>query len=379
MTVASAGASPSRDAPGGHGAAVPIQGGHLDALTGIRGIAAWSVVIYHLRTALTHQLPDWLMHVLAKGYLAVDMFFMLSGFVIWYNYAGKLETGGWDAVPRFWWRRLARIWPLHGLVLAGFAVFALAIALRGRPLADYPLAQLPLQLLLLQNWGLTSELAWNVPSWSISTEMAAYVFFPLIALRSRWQELAPPALLLRTAIALILLAAMFLPLGGIGVNLAQMGLWRCLVEFGLGNLLCLLWSHWRTHPNTAWLSGLACSAAVAAGIGFALPEVTWVPVAFFTGLLALATGKGPIVRLLAATPLRTLGEISYSTYLAHYLLFILFKIVAADAQAQITLPALAVFVALLLAVSVALYQLVERPAQAWMTARPPQRLIPALA
>ncbi|MFN5779758.1 MAG: acyltransferase, partial [Novosphingobium sp.] len=59
--------------------------GHLDALTGIRGLAAWLVVLYHIRLSLTALLPGEVIVALAKGYLAVDLFFMLSGFVIWYN------------------------------------------------------------------------------------------------------------------------------------------------------------------------------------------------------------------------------------------------------------------------------------------------------
>jgi peptidoglycan/LPS O-acetylase OafA/YrhL len=93
---------------------------HLDALTGIRGIAAWGVVLYHIRLSLTGLLPAPVIAVFAKGYLAVDLFFILSGFVIWYNYAARIADGGAGAARLFLWRRFARVWPLHGAILAGF-------------------------------------------------------------------------------------------------------------------------------------------------------------------------------------------------------------------------------------------------------------------
>ena len=67
---------------------------HLGALTGIRGIAAWVVVLFHVRVTLVHSLPGWVLAVIAKGYLAVDLFFILSGFVLWYNYGERLQGGG---------------------------------------------------------------------------------------------------------------------------------------------------------------------------------------------------------------------------------------------------------------------------------------------
>ena len=61
----------------------PAPPRHLDALTGLRGIAAWMVVLFHIRLSLTGLLPGWAIAGLGKGYLAVDLFFMLSGFVLW--------------------------------------------------------------------------------------------------------------------------------------------------------------------------------------------------------------------------------------------------------------------------------------------------------
>ena len=118
--------------------------GHLDALTGIRGLAAWLVVLYHIRLSLTALLPGEVIAALAKGYLAVDLFFMLSGFVIWYNYADRLRAGGGAETRLFLWRRFARVWPLHAAILAAFIAFVALLLATGRPAPGYPLGELPM-------------------------------------------------------------------------------------------------------------------------------------------------------------------------------------------------------------------------------------------
>jgi peptidoglycan/LPS O-acetylase OafA/YrhL len=339
---------------------------HLDALTGIRGIAAWLVVLYHIRLSLTGILPAWTIAAMAKGYLAVDLFFILSGFVLWYNYADRLRTGGLGEAGAFLWRRIARIWPLHAVILMLFVAFALVLATTGRSTSGYPFAELPLHVLLVQNWGFTAELSWNHPAWSISTEMAAYLLFPLVALAAPWDRLRPAALL---ALALALLGAIHLlfAVNGhatLGEDIVGLGLWRCLLEFALGNVLCLLWLRWRGgRALVASAAAAVCGAVLAAGWLLALPETAFVPASFAAGLMALALGRGGLARLLGSPLPRYLGEISYSTYLAHFLLFIVFKLMFVDASLQIGWAGLAGFLAMVLAASAGFYHLVEKPAQ----------------
>lgn len=358
-------------------AASPAPSGHLDALTGIRGIAAWLVVFYHLRLSLTGLLPAPAIEVLAKGYLAVDMFFMLSGFVIWYNYAGRIADGGWHASADFLWRRFARVWPLHGAILAAFMAFAVLLALTGRDTSDYPWHELPLHVLLLQNWGFTQALAWNHPSWSISTEMAAYLAFPaLVPLLAR-AETSRLSLLVLAAGLIAALAALYAANGHstLGADISGLGLWRCLSEFTLGCVMCMMWR--LTREGRA--AGLICAAGLVLvgvlALTFDLPETAVVPAALFAGLLALAHDRGPLARLLGAKVPRYLGEISYSTYLAHFGLFIAFKLAFVDETLQLGWASLAGFVALLLAVSAALYHGLEKPAQRWLGRRPPRLIL----
>ncbi len=346
---------------------------HLDALTGIRGIAAWGVVLYHIRLSLTAILPPEAIALFAKGYLAVDLFFILSGFVIWYNYAARIGEGGWGETRLFLWRRFARVWPLHGAILAAFVAFVAVLVATGRDASGYPLAELPLHLLLVQNWGLTPDLTWNHPAWSISTEFAAYLLFPVLVLAARWERVPSWALVALAGLLAGLLHALFAVRGhdGLGDDIPGMGLWRCLAGFALGCLMCQLWQRWAGRPHAAFLALLAGIAIALAGWGLALPETAWVPALFFALLLALALGRGPLVSLLGGRVLTWLGEVSYSTYLAHFFLFILWKIAFVDASLQLGWASLAGYLALVLAASAGLYYGLEKPAQRWLNRHPP--------
>ncbi len=354
----------------------PAPRAHLEALTGIRGLAAWLVVLYHIRFSLGTLLPGQAIAALGKGYLAVDLFFVLSGFVLWYNYGDRLRAGGWGETLAFLWRRLARIWPLHLFILAGFVALALLFALTGRDASDYPFAELPLHALLMQNWGFTRELAWNHPAWSISTELAAYLLFPLAVRLFRRDRLPVPALI---GAALLLLAAIHVLFAlngetGLGAEISRLGLWRCLMEFTLGTIACRLWTAWRDRRYAAVPTGLACAGILCAGVAFSLPETAFVPAAFVTGILALALDRGVVARALGGKAIRYLGEISYSTYLAHYFLFILFKLAFVDRSLQLGWIGFGGFLAMVLAASIALYHGVEKPAQAWLNRHRPHRL-----
>ena len=156
----------------------------LPTLTGVRGFAALAVLFYHIRGGMAGYLPGAVIDGFAHGYLAVDLFFVLSGFVLWWNYGPAFVAEGTRAAPRFLARRIARIFPLHLAILAAMALFALALLASGRdPGPHYGFAALPAHALLVQNWGFTADLRWNDPAWSISTEWAAYL---LLAATGGW-------------------------------------------------------------------------------------------------------------------------------------------------------------------------------------------------
>ena len=339
----------------------------LRPLTSLRGLAAWMVVLYHVRVAAAPTLGPAIVAVAAKGYLAVDFFFILSGFVLWLNYAGRLRTGRAREWIDFIIRRLARIWPLHAAMLAVAAALALLLAVTGRDTSNYPLAELPLHLALMQNWGFTHALSWNDPAWSISCELAAYLLLPGFALLVDWRRVPTPLLVAAILGLAALLHLVFVTAGAVtlGQKILQLGVLRCLIELAMGTILCELWHPWNGRGAIA-LAALAAAATIAA---LGLPETLGIPLIFAALLLAAAVTAELRGNPLAAAPLHYLGEISYATYLAHVLLFRLFKLAFVSDQWDIGMGGLAGFMTIVLGASIALHHGIERPAQRWILRR----------
>lgn len=339
----------------------------LRALTSVRGLAAWLVVLFHIRGGVT-GLPAAAEAVLAKGYLAVDFFFLLSGFVIWLTYGAALRKAGASGAPRFFWRRLARVWPLHAVMLAAATALAGVLAATGRhDAARFPLAELPLHILLIQNWGFTAALSWNDPAWSISCETGAYLAFPLLVSAVNWRAVPDWAVAGAGIGVLTLLHLIFADQGAatLGTDITRLGLIRCLCEFAAGTTVAALWERARDRPGAV---PVAAGAAVAAGAGWMLgaAETLAVPMLFAALLLVLALTAGRRGNPLEGRALHYLGEISYATYLGHFLLFIVFKLLLVRDANAVPPGLIALYLILVLASSVALFHLVERPAQRWL-------------
>jgi len=145
---------------------------HLGALTGMRFFAAMAVVVGHL--VADHNL-DGLGRFGLTAYstvvagAAVSFFFVLSGFILTYVYKDQLT---YARVPKFYFKRWARIWPLHLVCLI------VTIYVVGMATIDYEM--LAVNLALLQSWVPDSKwvFSFNGVSWSISTEMFFYFMFP---------------------------------------------------------------------------------------------------------------------------------------------------------------------------------------------------------
>ena len=346
----------------------------LRPLTSIRGLFAWAVVLYHVRLACLGWMPLPVVHVFAKGYLAVDVFFLLSGFVIWLNYGERLR--GRKAAADFLVRRIARIWPLHAAMLLFALALALLLLATGRPAWNFPFTELPLHLLLIQNWGFTTALSWNNPAWSISCEWAAYLLLPLAAMLVPARRVPTWALVVAAPVPLLLLFALLHATGNtsLGADIVHLGVARCLAEFGCGSMLCALWKRWRGDRR----AGIGCAiAGVAALAGWALgvPETLAFPLASATLLLALALGAERPRHPLSGRAIHWLGEISYATYLSHFLLFFAVKLALVSDEHNAAPWVITLYMLLVLAASAALYHGVERPAQRWILRRWKQRTV----
>ncbi len=145
----------------------------LPALTGIRFLAAMQVVFFHFGAnfALHRSAFRPLSNLLANGWVAVTLFFILSGFILSYTYAGQGQRPG--GKRRFWEARFARIYPVYLLSL-----------LLSLPFQNNLPAGLAVSVLtMVQAWNpmhLEYAVAWNMTAWTLSIEAFFYIVFPFL-------------------------------------------------------------------------------------------------------------------------------------------------------------------------------------------------------
>lgn len=285
----------------------------LSDLTAARGLLALWVFAYH--TNLHLRFAD-LGGVIGRGYLGVDGFFMLSGLVLTHRHPALKQSVA--SYTRFWWRRLVRLYPtaLAMLLLLG-AGFLLAWSRGVHPHQDFRANghEFVLQLLLLNGWGFSHGWTWNYPSWSISTEWAGYLLFPLLVpLAAR---LDPHAAGWGACVMGLCLVAVALTSPS-GLNLSYQGaLPRFLPEFIAGILLARLLRSGAALPPP---SLIALLGALFFALGIWLRSFAPVGDAITTiglwGLLwALAAGRQRIFTRLPA--IIVLGALSYPFYMAY--------------------------------------------------------------
>ncbi len=166
--------------------------GEITALTGLRIVAAVWVVLFHFRPMLgdvSTDFRDGLAPVLNCGAQGVDLFFILSGFVLTYNYLDRMGRS-WStrATLHFLWLRLARVWPVYLVTLhiaALWVIFTLHVGHVPSPdAAQLTAISYVRQILLVQLWFVPffDDSSWDGPAWSISAEWLAYVLFAVMVL-----------------------------------------------------------------------------------------------------------------------------------------------------------------------------------------------------
>ncbi|RWZ50936.1 hypothetical protein ELQ90_08920 [Labedella phragmitis] len=158
----------------------------LRQLTGLRIIAALWVVLFHFEGQYARLLPEiggvvWATG--SRGFLAVDLFFVLSGYILAYQHLRTFSEGR-GRFGRFLLKRLARIYPVHLATLVFLVLVVLVGARIGVTLgrAEHFTVEGAVQdLLLVRGWFWPSQ-GWNYPAWSLSAEWLAYLLFPVICL-----------------------------------------------------------------------------------------------------------------------------------------------------------------------------------------------------
>ena len=358
----------------------------LPALTSIRFFAALWVALFHMEAMKAFVLPTAALRRLGSiGYSGVSFFFVLSGFIMVYTYAGRMT-----AVGTFWRARFARVYPALAFALLvtapGFLYCAIQMRAHNPNLyvpewawsASHLWLVLGLNVTLLQSWVPGAALSWNMPNWSLSVEVFFYLMFPFLL--PRMMRLSRRALvwIVPAGWLLALLCALaytyFHPDGeittktlGPWMNTLKFNPLMRLPEFVMGMATGLLFL--RSGLDRRWalpliLGGLGAVAAVAACS-------PWLPyVVIHTALLgpafaALIFGLGlrPAgVGVLEGRVMEALGEASYPFYLLHSTVlgsfFLDWKTGHAKHQ---TLGGLAMWLLIAIATAVLVDRLIERP------------------
>jgi peptidoglycan/LPS O-acetylase OafA/YrhL len=362
--------------------------GEVPGLTGLRFVAAFSVLLAHSLAVLMqdHEVPWGAIHWLkqASGF-GMTLFFVLSGFVIHYNYAVLVTDGGSRGITTFLWARFARLYPLFLLLLLVSVLFSIRPRhmWAGDLLAFYDtLRALPYFLLFVQSWfyvpigdssliyaiGTTAPLGSTTSlTWSISTEWFFYLVYPGIAwvvLRSRVPGWTAVAILLWGALWVTVASTIFdqsdpinawavARYGSVAdVNDPQNAFVRWLLyfspylrigEFILGCLFAHLFVQLRARKITGRENLLGTAAFVAATASVPLityleysPDVAANIFQKLTSNFAHAPGAAILIfcaaryrnvfsRLLMSRPAIVLGDASYSIYLVHFFVLILVR------------------------------------------------------
>jgi len=342
-------------------------------LTGIRALAALWVLVFHLHGKLAAAFPKGYAlfePAIVNGYLGVDLFFILSGFIIAYNYAGRLSVFTVAKYREFLWLRLARLWPVHLAILTCYAALLLLAAHFGTPLkhtTSYSLGKLWQNVALIQAWWIPIHESWNVPAWSISCEWAAYLLFPVLVSSGAVTRSARRALLTGAA-ALLLMALLLQIVHADGNN--KYGMFRIAGEFVAGASLCRLF-HARVGQNWNWNLILPVVVVTAVLLlGFLLPVFSlvayWSVPCLAIVVLGLAYGQSVWSRLLSTRLFLFGGYVSYSLYMVHTLCFIVLEKSFPRIEARPWSFVMDLTVAILAAS--ATYHLVEEPARKKMRA-----------
>ncbi|UTM59360.1 acyltransferase [Photobacterium sp. CCB-ST2H9] len=377
--------------------------GQLPILTPIRGIAALIVAFFHARLILFPQWKEAIAGVtqfLENGYLWVDIFFMLSGFVMMHVYLPAFANG--SNLPRwraFLWLRFSRIYPLffitfavlflweyyksqHQIGFYGGALFE-AWGASGTPPFAGPFnrteAILP-NLLLLNGIG-SQPLSWNIAGWSLSIEWLCYLVFPLLVLamrpsarRSAWVPFA----VFMTVGTLVYLK------GNLDITATYQAFLRGLCGFSFGMWLCRIQvsvraKHWMNQDVLL----VVLIAALMTVLHFSTTDSTTMITYVLFALLVLA-GAHQVQRssvmqsVLDNRITQYLGDISYSIYLWHTVILLAgVEIIHhinpdwttwwyAQTDGPILITGILAFTVLLLAVSAMSYHLIERPVMKWL-------------
>jgi peptidoglycan/LPS O-acetylase OafA/YrhL len=372
-----------------------VKPGYLSNLTPLRGLAAILVAVFHFEMAIGRFVPAGTTMFFEKSYLMVDLFFVLSGFIMLHVYGrafdGVLSRG---QLRHFLVARFARTYPLHLFSLLLLVVIVRYLTNWGNPpiVLEQPRDILP-NVFLLQAFGVCHIYNWNIPSWSISAEWGAYLLFPFLALWiSRQRRLA--SILLSLGVVAAWCCIMYVlprknplnPAIPVPHNLNttfDYGWLRGVAGFSAGMIMYQLYrlsGAGRVMGRDA--ASVLILLLVGAGLHFAINDAL-VVVLFAALVLTFALNNGVLHRVCNNRVLQYLGDISYSIYLMQIFLQEPFEHgvrlpgVTGNARGKFNIdfwPGLGyclIYLVLLVGIATVTYYGIERPCRKWINAGNP--------
>lgn len=318
----------------------PKRAPEIRALTGARVIPVMLIVLFHYHEWYGYTGRLWYDTVVSKGYLWVEFFFALSGFILFYVYGPRLaEAPGAKAIGAFLAARVSRIYPLQLVTLLAAVVFEADRRIDQSRLTGVSFWNVPRfpgrtwdtfvsNLFMVQAWNIHDVMSWNPVAWFVSVEFFLYLVCPalmvLAAARFGWRTMAIGA----ASIALLVTLA---TTSGAGADITfHNAVLRGLADFGIGLSLSALFvacgssgGRPATLPTSVvTLAQIGALAAVVAGFCFSGPPRTardlMVAGPMFALIFVLAFDRGLIATALHARWLLTLGEWSFAIYMVQY-------------------------------------------------------------
>ena len=348
----------------------------LRALTSLRIFLAVGVVLFHFQLQTDHALGY--SPIIERSRLAVDAFFMLSGFIMAHVYGAAFAAGTFS-YRQFLVARIARLYPLHLVVLGATLVMVIVATVLGvaYEARTYSAQGFVEAVFLVHAWFPTDVgINWNGPTWSLSAEWFAYLTFPLFAAIALKLRLRPLVLLLVGVAGFLLLDAAYRHQFGKVLPRAEdvMGIARVAPEFLIGMALYGIGGRIRPTRTLAITASIVSTVVLLAAMHLSLDDRIIVglaaPVILAWSLLAKAGCEG----VLASRPLVFAGEASFALYIVHMPVLVAWKSLASelrgvDSGFVVTLPELAGLFAAALVVAVAMHLAVETPGRRWIRKR----------
>jgi peptidoglycan/LPS O-acetylase OafA/YrhL len=286
------------------------------SLTGLRAVGALMVLVFHMSRINAGLRMDFgfLNPIIRHGDYGVDIFFVLSGFVLCVAYGKKLREEWSSAnVMDFYGRRFARIYPLHLVTMIFMLVVGLvAIRFLHSSPEDRQAFAAPsvAASLVMFNASYDKLASPNTVAWSVSSEWMAYLCFPFlffVGVRAKSWMLGLYALIVATGFALFT----------IGVSTHDY--WKIAFDFQLGMVAGLLYERVVPSGSVRWALQVVGVLGLLAAFYIAPAKAPYVaaPAAALL-IFGMAYGSTFLARPLASKPMVWLGAISYSIYLAHW-------------------------------------------------------------